>query len=493
MSVMPNPLIAERVDSTQWFSGIFIIEDLDTIEHGIKTGSWVEIGLGGLAGTLDAISAIANPLEAVVSWGVAWLIEHFEPLSDALEVLAGDADQIMAFAQTWENIANAMKSAGENLRAAIDRETLDWTGTAAQAYRDHMNEEFGAMQGLIKVASVLGTVVKGAGVLVSVVRQMVRDLVAQAVGAVAGELPMILAEEGLTLGLATPVVIAQVAALIAKWIARIKVLLHGLIKSIRNLVPILRHLDEVIKALVQLIKRLTRSGTHGPHGPHAGPRAPRQRRLTTQEVEEIVRHIDEAPTPQPGHPQPGGHGSRAIAGEQGMGFHYSQEKGWAFLDGPSGSGGGHPWNAGGPDGFAFKTEGPFEMHILDNKSYATPGNVREASALTDTLADSVHQRHAQAMDPAMNDVPRINEVRKALADTETALRNGTPLPPEVHLVVTNEGGRASGITQNLANQGVEFRDIQTPPQAPPPAPAPPAPPGQIPRVAPPPARDDARQ
>jgi len=97
------------------------------------------------------------------------------------------------------------------------------------------------------------------------------------------------------------------------------------------------------------------------------------------------------------------------------------------------------------------------------------------------------------MDPAMNDVPRINEVRKALADTETALRNGTPLPPEVHLVVTNEGGRASGITQNLANQGVEFRDIQTPPQAPPPPPAPPAPPGQIPRVAPPPARDDARQ
>jgi uncharacterized protein YukE len=491
MSVMPNPLIAERVDSTQWFSGIFILEDLDTIEHGIASGSWVEVGLGGFAGTLDAISAIVNPLEAVVSWGVAWLIEHFEPLSDALEVLAGDADQIMAFAQTWENIANALKSAGEQLRSAIDRETLDWTGAAAEAYRTHMNEELGAVQSLIKVSSVLSTVVKGAGLLVSFVRQMVRDLVAQAVGAVAGELPMLLAEEGVTLGLATPVVVGQVAALVGKWIARIKTLLTALIKSIRNLIPILRHLDEVINALVQLIKKLTRRSPHGgPHTPRAeAPRAARPRRFTTEEVDDIARHLEEADTPQPGHPQPGGHGPRAIAGEQGMGFHYSQEKGWAFLDGPSGTGaGGHPWNAGGPDGFAFRTEGDFEMHILDNKSVADAGNVSKASALTDTLADNVHQRLAQAMDPAMNDVPRINEVRKALADTETALRNGTPLPPEVHLVVTNEGGRASGVTQNLANQGIEFRDIQTPPQVPP-AP-PPAPPGQLPRVAPPPARDE---
>ncbi len=178
------------MDSTQWFSGIFLIEDLDTIEHGLASGSWIETGLGGLALSLDAISTIANPLEAVVSWGVAWLLEHVEPLSDALEVLAGDADQIMAFSQTWSNVGNSITAAGVNLRGAIDRETIDWTGAAAEAYRGHMNEELGAMVSLAKAASVLGQVVLGAGLLVSCVRQMVRDSIAQFVGVLAGALPL---------------------------------------------------------------------------------------------------------------------------------------------------------------------------------------------------------------------------------------------------------------------------------------------------------------
>src|SRR6185503_12301129 len=100
--------------------------------------------------------------------------------------------------------------------------------------------------------------------------------------------------------------------------------------------------------------------------PGSGPSAPPSevprgaRRFTNEEVDEIVRHLTEADTPQPGHPQGAGTGPRGFAGEQGMGFHYSQETGWGFLDGPSGSGG-HASNAGGPDGFAFRTEGDFEL------------------------------------------------------------------------------------------------------------------------------------
>jgi hypothetical protein len=484
MSVAPNPLIAQRQDSTQWFSGIFLLEDLDTIEDGINSGSWIETTLGGVAATLDALNTIANPLETVASWGVAWLIEHFEPLSKALEFLAGDADQIAAFAQTWENVGKAIQSAGENLRSAIDRETIDWTGAAAEAYRNHMNEELGTFQLLVKVSNVLSIASKAAGLLVAFVRQLVRDLISECVAAVAVELPTLLAEEGLTLGAATPVVIAQIVALIGKWIARVEHDLTALVKSIRNLIKIVRRLDEVLKDIIALIKRLTREHPHeAPHAPHTeAPRPPHGRMYTNEEVDDIIRHIVEDDSVQPGNPPPGGTGPRAIHGEQGMGFHYSQEKGWAFLDGPSGTGfDGHQWNAGGPDGFAFRTEGDFELHILDNKSVKAE-TVSSASSLTTTLEANVHSKLQQAMDPAMNDVPRINEVRKALQDTENALRTGGPLPPEVHLVVTNEGGRATGISSGLAGQGVEFHDIQTPPTVPPTAPRP--------RVAPPPPQDD---
>ena len=372
-----------------------LIEDLDTIEHGLASGSWVETGLGVLAGTLDAISTIVNPLEAVVSWGVAWLIEHFEPLSDALEVLAGDADQIMAFSQTWSNVAGAITAAGVSLRAAIDRETIDWTGAggrglpAAHERRARGDGEPG--QGR------RGARPGGARrrLLVSCVRQMVRDADRPVCRRARRRPPQWLAEEGVTLGLATPVVIGQAAALVGKWIARVRTLLMALVRSIRNLMPILRNLNKIINALVQLIKRLARTSpgaTPKPTGPTVRP----PRRFTQQEVDDIVRHLAEEGTPQPGHAPPGGHGPRAVHGEQGMGFHYSQEKGWAFLDGPSGTGrGGHPWNARRSGRVRLPHGGPFEMHILDNKSYASDDAVGKASALTDTLPDRV-RRQARA-------------------------------------------------------------------------------------------------
>jgi hypothetical protein len=111
-----------------------------------------------------------------------------------------------------------------------------------------------------------------------------------------------------------------------------------------------------------------------------------------------------------GQPGSGGTGPKAIYGEQGMGFHYSEQKGWAYFDGPSGTGqSGHAWNKGGTDGYAYRTDGDFKTHIQDNKAYKAAGDVNSSSALTKTLADNVHQKYLESLDPRFDDAPRINE------------------------------------------------------------------------------------
>jgi hypothetical protein len=67
------------------------------------------------------------------------------------------------------------------------------------------------------------------------VRGIVRDLIAQFVATLAARLPQWLAEAGLTLGLATPVVIGQVAALVAKWVNKIQHFVRALLSSLRRL------------------------------------------------------------------------------------------------------------------------------------------------------------------------------------------------------------------------------------------------------------------
>ncbi|MEV6301415.1 hypothetical protein AB0M02_18540 [Actinoplanes sp. NPDC051861] len=88
---------------------------------------------------------------------------------------------------------------------------------------------------------------------------MVRDLIAQFVATLAVRLPQWLAAEGLTLGLATPVVASQVATLVTRWVARIQHFLRGLLTSLRNLNTRVTDLTHLLDELKLLLTRSTRT------------------------------------------------------------------------------------------------------------------------------------------------------------------------------------------------------------------------------------------
>ena len=84
-----NPLVAQEQDSTQGYTGIGIAESVTDLVQGIQSGNWVDIGLGGLTTGLEALSIVMDPIGSVASNLVSFVIEHVEPLQDALDKLAG--------------------------------------------------------------------------------------------------------------------------------------------------------------------------------------------------------------------------------------------------------------------------------------------------------------------------------------------------------------------------------------------------------------------
>lgn len=171
-----------------------------------------------------------------MSWGVAWLIEQLKPLSAALDWLAGDPDQIEAYAGTWSNVAAALRSSAADLDSAV--------------------------------------VTTGTGLVVALVRELVRDLIADFVSVLAVRLWEWLAIAGGTLGAGIPWVIAQVSTLAARWAAKIARLLTGLIASLRRLAPMLRRLDGVLGRLEEELRRLAR---HDPTTPPPAAKPPVRR------------------------------------------------------------------------------------------------------------------------------------------------------------------------------------------------------------------------
>ena len=246
-----NPLVAAAGPSSPdpW-AGVWIAEDIEMVARGVEDGSWIDLTLGGVSAALDTLAIVSDPVGVLLQYGVAWIIEHVKPLSEALDWLAGDPGQIAAHAQTWTNVAAALRDNATELASAVSAEVADWRGAAADAYRVWSKQQSDAIEALAKAAETMAIITTGAGVLVAGVRTLVRDAIATLVS----RLIVYAAEETFSLGLATPLVVGQVTTLIASWAAKIAKWLRGLIASLRRL----RLNTDVLAPMIEKIKELLR-------------------------------------------------------------------------------------------------------------------------------------------------------------------------------------------------------------------------------------------
>jgi uncharacterized protein YukE len=275
-----NPLVVEAVSTpVDPAAGVWIAEDVETVLAGVRAGSWIDTTLGAVSAGLDALAFVSDPVGALLQYGVAWIIEHVRPLSEALDWLAGDPGEIAGHAQTWRNVAGELRDRAEDLGRAARWDTAEWTGAAADAYRRWSGLQQAAVGGLAGAAETLAAITEGAGMLVAGVRVMVRDAIAVLVS----RLISYAAEEVFSLGLATPLVVEQVSSLCAAWAARIARWLKALIASLERLRGLAGKIGEAIEALKKLFRRLTGSGggDTGPITPSGRPdptRRPRGKR-----------------------------------------------------------------------------------------------------------------------------------------------------------------------------------------------------------------------
>ncbi|MFN2495976.1 MAG: WXG100 family type VII secretion target [Pseudonocardiaceae bacterium] len=274
-----NPLVAARVDSTTAITGVGLVESAVGLYNGVESGSWVEGGLGAAGAGLETLGLVLDPVGTLASYGVAWLMEHVQPLSDALDRLAGDPDTIASYAATWRNVATAVQQAGADFGTAVNQGTAGWQGQAADAYRVHTAGQIEQLTAAGTGAQTVGSIVEGAGVLVGVVREVVRDLVAECVSTLIARIPQWAAEIGLTVGIATPHVVASAVALIARWVNRIADVIIKLVRSLDNLMPLIRQLDELFAGVRDGLSGTGRAappspGLAAPSGPVTSPNSP---------------------------------------------------------------------------------------------------------------------------------------------------------------------------------------------------------------------------
>ncbi|SFP32563.1 RHS repeat-associated core domain-containing protein [Amycolatopsis arida] len=267
-----NPLVAQPRSQTTAVTGIGIAESAADLANGVADGSWVEAGLGVVGVGLEVLSMVIDPIGTLLQYGVSWLIEHVQPLKEALDWLAGDPPVIQSFSETWANVAAEVNTVAGDLANEVDAGTSGWRGDAADAYRQAGAEQADALAGAATLADGISTGVMIMGTVVAAVRELVRDLVAELVG----KLITWALEAAATLGFATPAIAVQATAAITKAVNRISEFIRKLLKTISNVTPRIRKivdkLGEIIKKLAKLARRAGGGGGTTPSAAPSGPK-----------------------------------------------------------------------------------------------------------------------------------------------------------------------------------------------------------------------------
>jgi hypothetical protein len=240
-----SPLVATAPETGPGgWTGVWIAEDIEQIVQGVQSGSWIDGTLGTVSAGLDALAFVSDPIGGLLQYGIAWLIEHVEPLSEVLDRLAGDPAQICTQARTWRNVAESLRGDADELVRSARWDLGYWSGAAADAYRAHADRRARTLTALGRAADGMALITEGAGMLIGTVRIMVRD----AIATVVSRLVVYAGELAGTLGVATPLVVEQVSTLCASWAARITHWLKSLLSSLRRLGDAMTRLaDDITK------------------------------------------------------------------------------------------------------------------------------------------------------------------------------------------------------------------------------------------------------
>lgn len=227
---MSDLVASPTPDPTQPFKGISAMETGYDLAQQFSEGNWVQGSLSIVGAGLEVASAALDPLGYLFSTAASFLIEHFEPLTKVLDELTGKPELVAAHAQTWSNMAERFNTLAADLDQFAREMTSEWSGDAKDAYMATMDANVAGTAAMAGAAAAMAAATQGAGTLVAVTRELVRDLIAEAVGQAISILIELVFP---------PLVLAKIPALILKWTNRIYTIVTDLFDSLMALKALL--------------------------------------------------------------------------------------------------------------------------------------------------------------------------------------------------------------------------------------------------------------
>jgi|GEM_PF-5745450 len=140
-----------------------------------------------VAGSLETIGTVFNPLGAVTGSVAGWVMnliyENIQPARDAIDALTGDPERINHTSQAWYRTGLAIQQVAQAHAASI-ADVQTWTGQAADLYRQTHQNTTKVVVMASESAHRMGTLVNGVGILVASSRAIMAEMIRETVSTI---------------------------------------------------------------------------------------------------------------------------------------------------------------------------------------------------------------------------------------------------------------------------------------------------------------------
>lgn len=247
-------------------SGMGEINDFALVGQSILSKDPVGFGFALGATAVDTVAVLEDPLGALFSAGIGFVLDHLSPIKDWLNDLTGDAAAVDAKAEQWGEVAERLEDVWADVRRDVNHDLAGETGETLDAYREHAEGLLAALEASKAGAEAMKNAIGVAAAIVEVVHGLVRDAISDIVGHALSWA----AEEVFSLGTATGWVIEQVSTQVAKWVSKLSGSIHSLVTAIENISKELSKLGRAGEELARGLDKLAATtGKFGKSVEHA--------------------------------------------------------------------------------------------------------------------------------------------------------------------------------------------------------------------------------
>ncbi|MTD58456.1 hypothetical protein [Amycolatopsis pithecellobii] len=162
-------------------SGLF--NDVATTVKDFSDGDWANAAMDVATDGLDLLGAAMNPMDALASAGVGWLIEHISFLKEGLDKLAGNPEAVTAKAQTWQSIAKQLSETAETYEQSAAKAGESYRGEGGPAaYQKTAQSYADSLRGAAGHAQNASTAMQIGAAIVGTERGLIRDMISEFIG-----------------------------------------------------------------------------------------------------------------------------------------------------------------------------------------------------------------------------------------------------------------------------------------------------------------------